>query len=132
MAYMNQEIKARIAPAVKTILAKYGVKGSLRVEDHMTLVLNIRSGRLDFINNCNKVTLANWPTAHPVQTYMNINKYHLDSQFEGDCLACLQELLEAMNKFNWDRSDVQTDYFDVGYYVDINIGQWNKPYTWEK
>jgi hypothetical protein len=30
---------------------------------------------------------------------------------------------------NHDRSDIQSDYFDVGWYVDINIGRWNKPYA---
>ena len=34
-----------------------------------------------------------------------------------------------MNDGNHDRSDPQSDYFDVGWYVDVNIGKWNKPYT---
>jgi hypothetical protein len=29
---------------------------------------------------------------------------------------------------NHDRSDIQTDYFDVGWYKSVNIGTWNKPY----
>jgi hypothetical protein len=37
-----------------------------------------------------------------------------------------------MNGGNHDNSDVQTDYFDVGWYVDVNIGSWDKPYTLEK
>ncbi len=28
----------------------------------------------------------------------------------------------------YDNSDIMTDYFDVAWYVDINIGKWNKPY----
>jgi hypothetical protein len=24
-----------------------------------------------------------------------------------------------------------TDYFDVGWYIDINVGKWNKPYQFE-
>jgi hypothetical protein len=31
----------------------------------------------------------------------------------------------------YDRSDVQTDYFDTAYYMDVNVGQWNKPYIFE-
>jgi hypothetical protein len=30
---------------------------------------------------------------------------------------------------NWDNSDISTDYFDVNYYFDINIGKWNKPFV---
>ena len=51
MAYMNQERKAVIAAALKPILAKYGVKGSLSVRNHMTICLNIKSGKIDFIEN---------------------------------------------------------------------------------
>jgi len=25
-----------------------------------------------------------------------------------------------------------TDYFNVGWYIDVNIGKWNKPYVIEK
>ena len=34
-----------------------------------------------------------------------------------------------MDVGNYDNSDVQTDYFDTGWYIDINIGSWDKPYT---
>jgi hypothetical protein len=33
-----------------------------------------------------------------------------------------------MNTGNWDESDIQTDYFNVGWYVDVKIGSWQKPY----
>jgi hypothetical protein len=36
-----------------------------------------------------------------------------------------------MNDGNWDKSDIQSDYFNVGWYVDVNIGKWNKPYVRE-
>ena len=30
--------------------------------------------------------------------------------------------------FWYDRVHAQVDYFDTAYYVDVNIGQWKKPY----
>ena len=42
-----------------------------------------------------------------------------------DVLARAVEIGQA---YNWDNSDIQTDYFDVNYYFDINIGKWNKPF----
>ena len=48
MAYMSQERKAQIAPAVKAILKRYGVKGTLST-DRYSLSLNIKSGPMDFI-----------------------------------------------------------------------------------
>jgi hypothetical protein len=51
MAYMSQEKKAKIAPVVKSILKKYNIRATLAVRDHMTLVLNIRQGEIDFVEN---------------------------------------------------------------------------------
>jgi len=31
----------------------------------------------------------------------------------------------------YDNSDAQTDYFDTAYYVDVNVGKWDKPYIVE-
>jgi hypothetical protein len=33
-----------------------------------------------------------------------------------------------MNNGNWNNSRIEVDYFDVGWYIDVNIGKWNKPY----
>lgn len=129
MAYMDQTTKAKIAPTIKAICAKYGVKASLAVRNHSTLVLNIKSGSLDFIRNFNKVTESTRPDyVKPAVDHLDVNHYHMQRQFSGRNLQCLRELYLAMNAGNHDNSDVQTDYFDVGWYVDINVGKWNKPY----
>jgi len=135
MAYMSQERKAKIAPAVKSILKRYGVKGTLAVRNHMTLVLNIKSGTLDFIKDFNE-TVSNDPTwrgATLSQTYISVNPYHYSSHFGDKVIKkFLDEVLRALNDGNHDNSDIQTDYFDVGWYVDVNIGKWDKPYILEK
>ena len=100
MAYVNQELKARIAPQVKQVLAKWGLKGSLSVNHHSTLVLRIRSGKLNFIANCNKNTKINYPGSPMATTCIGVNRYHLNSQFDGACLQCVQELMDALNQFN--------------------------------
>ena len=42
----------------------------------------------------------------------------------------LSELLKAMKGTKWyNKSDAMVDYFDIAYYMDINIGKWNKPYV---
>ena len=127
MAYMNQDKKAKIAPKVKSILKKYGVKGTLGVHNHSTLVLNVSSGPIDFISNFNKVNEDKWPVIK-AENYLGINPYWYQEHFSGKALSFLKELLPAMNDGNHDRSDIQSDYFDVGWYVDVNIGRWDKPY----
>ena len=133
MAYMNQERKAERAPAIKAILKKYNVKGSLAVRNHMTLVLNIKSGAIDFIGNFNKTVSSDFYLSArgftPAEKSLDVNPYHYQNHFSGDAKAFMQEVFAVMNSGNHDRSDIQSDYFDVGWYVDVNVGQWNKPYA---
>ena len=133
MAYMSQEKKAKIAPKIKAILAKYKVKGSLAVRNHMTLCLNLKSGSIDFIANSNTVCgNSHYQVASGFKPstsgYDQVNPYHFKDHYDGKALAFMQEVFHAMNDGNHDRSDIQSDYFDVGWYVDVNIGKWNKPY----
>jgi len=125
MAYMNQEKKATIAPQVKAILKKYNVKASLAVRNHSTLVLNVKQGPIDFINDFGNSEDA-------AKFGIQVNPYWYQEHFVGKSREFLTEVITAMNVGNHDRSDIQSDYFDVGWYVDVNIGQWNKPYALEK
>ena len=141
MAYMNQDKKATIAPAVKAVLKKYGIKGTLAVRNHSTLVLNIKSGSIDFVENFistdanvmhgRKMSQDQIDYLRKNQS-MDVNPYWYKEHFSGKAKSFLSELLPIMNNGNHDNSDIQTDYFDVGWYVDVNIGKWNKPYILEK
>lgn len=126
MAYMNQETKAKIAPKVKKILGKYKLKGSLAVRNYTTLVLNIKSGPIDFIGNLNRDIPED--SNRRAKDCVDVNVYHIGSHYTGIAAKALTELRAALNAGNHDNSDIQTDYFDVGWYVDINVGKWNKPY----
>jgi hypothetical protein len=133
MAYMSQEKKAKIAPVVKAICQKYGIKATLAVDNHSSLVLNIKSGEINFIGNTNRVCgNDHYQVARgfePItQQYLQVNTYHVASHFDGKAQDFLTEVLAAMNDGNHDNSDISTDYFDVGWYVNVNVGRWNKPY----
>lgn len=133
MAYVSQDLKKTLAVNVKAICKKFNVKGSLSVRNHSTLVLNVRSGAIDFIDSFNKTCGSkHYYTEHgwtPAKDHISINPYHYEDHFSGKALAFLKEVMIAMNRGNHDNSDIQTDYFDVGWYVDINIGRWNQPYV---
>jgi len=131
MAYMSQETKAKIAPKIKAILARNGLKGTLAVRNYSTLVLNIKAGKIDFIKNFNETCQTEFGrrvSFTPATTSIDVNPYHFRDHFSGKAKQALEQLLAAMQEGNWDKSDVQTDYFNVGWYVDVNIGKWNKPY----
>lgn len=132
MAYVSQDLKKSLAPKIKAICKKYGVKATLAVRGHSTLVLNVSQGKIDFIDNFNKtVGASTWYTRNgftPAKDHLDVNPYHFKDQFNGRALAFIKEVHAAMMTGNHDHSDIQTDYFNVGWYVDINIGRWNKPY----
>ena len=129
MAYMSQERKAQISPVVKDILKKYNVKGSLSVRNHMTLCLTIKSGPIDFIENYLAGT-APGDSADYVRSCgsLQVNTYWVQDHFTDIAKAFLTEVVAAMNGGNWNESDIQSDYFNVGWYIDVSIGNWNKPY----
>jgi hypothetical protein len=124
---MSQEKKAKIAPVIKAICKKYNIKASLAVRNHSTLVLNVKQGDIDFVGNFNQVTGGSLH-GNRVES-IQVNPYWFHDHFDGKAKAFLTEVLAAMNVGNHDRSDIQTDYFDVGWYVDVNIGRWNQPYA---
>jgi hypothetical protein len=137
MAYISQEKKAKIAPKVKAICAKYGVKATLAIHHHSTLMLNIKSGTIDFIGNSNEVCSNDtWQSGRGFRPntsgYDRINPYHFKSHYSGVALNFLTEVYAAMMEGNHDNSDIQSDYFDVGWYVEVNIGKWNKAYDLQK
>lgn len=142
MAYMSQETKAKIVAAVKPILKKYGLKGTFAVRNHSTIVLNIKSGKIDFVENY-IATDANVSHGRKMaqdqidyirkNKSLDVNPYWFHEHFSGNAKKALTEIFAAMKKAgNWfDNSDAQIDYFHTAYYVDVNIGKWNKPYQVE-
>ena len=117
MAYVSQDDKAKLAPAIKKVLSKYGMKGSISIRHHSTLVVTLQSGAIDFKDYSHG------------DGYIQVNTYHIDSHYTGKAKYFLNELLAAMkgpDYFNND--DAMTDYFHRSHYTDINVGKWNKPY----
>ena len=117
MAYVSQKDKAELAPAIKKVLSKYGMKGSISIRHHSTLVVTLQSGAIDF----GEYTHGDG--------YIQVNVYHIERHYKGKAQKFLTELLAAMKGPVWfDKSDSMTDYFHVKHYCDINVGKWNKPY----
>lgn len=119
MAYMNQEKKAKIAAVLKPILKKYGLKGTLSVRNHMTIVLTLTEGKIDFAKDGNM----------DMKFGIQVNPYWYQDHFTGQAKQALSEIIPAMYSADYyDNSDAQIDYFDTAYYVDVNVGKWNKQY----
>ena len=132
MAYVSPEMKAKIAPVIKALCAKYGVKGTLAVRHNSTLVLNIRQGDIDFIGNVNAVakTRPGHDTNFVARDYLSVNVYHVENNYTGRAKEFLLRAVAALKGEDYfDHSDMMTDYFHCSHYVDINVGKFDKPYA---
>jgi hypothetical protein len=133
MAYVSQEMKAKIAPVVKKICAKYGVKATLAVRNHSSLVLNIKASKIDFIANSNRVCGNDHYHASNgfkpnTSGYCDVNVYHYKSHYDGEALKFLKEIIPALQGPDYyDETDLMTDYFSCSHYYYINIGRWDRP-----
>lgn len=124
MAYVDQNKKALIAKALKPVIPQ-GWKYSLSVRHHMAIVLTIYSAPFDLIRAFKKSDHFNPETA----THTEVNPYHYRTHLDDECVAdVFEQIFAALNTNNHDNSDLMTDYFDVGHYVDVHIGRWNKPF----
>lgn len=119
MAFVDQSKKAIIANALKQVMP-HGWKYSLAVEHHMTLVLTIVSAPIDLINEC----LKKYEGRHLI-----INCNRVEDSFVGEVRMQMNAIVDAMNTGNHNRSDTMTDYFDVGHYITVQLGRWDKPFV---
>ena len=136
MAYISQADKAKIAAKIKPLLAKYGVKGTLSIRNHSAIVLTLKSGKIDFFGNTNRVCANSGRMNHGWQPNTSgnasVNRYWFHEHYDGAAKAFLTEAYKALMSADWyDNSDAMTDYFNTAYYMDINIGKWDKPYIVE-
>lgn len=119
MAYITQEKKKEKALLLKPLLKEYGIKATLSISNHSKLHLNIKSGPLAFLSQYNKGREK--PRNYATVTYCL-------EKFEGKEREFLEKASKIIEEGNHNNSNSMTDYFDIGYFTEINIGQFDKPY----
>lgn len=136
MAYMNQETKAKIVAALKPILAQYGIKATFSVRSHMSFVMTIKSGKIDFIENyCDTVSRMTGDRASNIhwirdKQHIDINQYWFQEHFTGKAKEFLEKVFKNIKSGGewFDESDIMTDYFHTAFYINVSVGTWDKPY----
>lgn len=123
MAYVSKELKKELVAKLKPIMKEYGVRATYKVRHHSKLEINIRSGELFEVANEDSMTIygvGNEPSKGTIESFGSDSKE----------IELLKKIFDIVNERNYDNSDVMTDYFDVGFYWEINIGTWDKPYSY--
>lgn len=125
MAYVSKEKKAKIAEALKAVVPA-GWRYSLAVRHHRTIVMTVTSAPFDLIRAFKKTEYRD-PER---ETHLQVNPYHYRDHIDDQCVAdVLDRIMGALNTDNHDRSDRMTDYYDVGHYVELNIGKYDRPFV---
>lgn len=114
MAYMNQTKKSEIAALLKEVVPA-DWKYSLAVRNLSVLVMTIRSAPVDLIE-----------AIYPGRNDVTVTAQTCRDMKDRDLAATFEKILSALNTGNYDRSDSQSDYFDVGHYVYLKVGHWDK------
>ena len=132
MAYVNQELKARIKAALKPIMPA-DWKWSLAVRNHSTIVLTISAAPADLLGEIERCAQAN-AEREGRQNYFrkdgghaDLNVYHFRRALD-EHVELFARIIDALNTDNFDNSDLMSDYHHVGHYVTVQIGRWDKAF----
>jgi len=114
-AYVSKEKTKQVREDLKKLFPQY--RFSVRREHYSSLYVAILSGPIQLLTDENN-------------SYEDVNEYYIDNHYQDrpEVRDFLKEVLKVINIGNWDRSDIMTDYFDVGFYIHLSIGKWDKPY----
>ena len=117
MAYIStEEVKVIREELKKNFPSRLGWKLSIVRRDYLSLSISIIQAPFELRNDQNNA-------------YEPVNQYWIESRENTQSIPPLKKIFEIANKNNYNRSDVQSDYFDVGYYLNISIGHFGKPFT---
>jgi len=125
VAHMKQEKKKVIRDRLKAVVPR-AWRWTLGVRNHSTIVLKILVADVDLI----AMIEENRGNGFRSMTDCSISgKSDMGCYFSGETLDVMKKIQDALNTGNYDNSDTQSDYFDVGHYVDICIGTWDKEFV---
>lgn len=127
MAYINQEMKREIAANLKKVIPT-GWKYTVGIRNHSELVLTFRAGPTALATVPAHWDYNNIYVEQEVVDHRTINPYYLKDNLLPELQETFAKIVGAMNTGNWDNSDPMTDYFDVGFYIKLSVGEWDKPY----
>lgn len=133
MAYFNQDKKKVLVQQLKEKFP--GWKFSLKVIHQSVVVVQIKSAPINLVAEYMATCSPEQREYIDCNSSFQLNHYWLHTYFSGETLSEMQRLMDVINlrdtKYaNHNRTDVQADYFDVGYYVNLVLGQGDKPFVY--
>lgn len=62
--------------------------------------------------------------------YLQLNQYYIndDTRLTDDARRVISDMHDYLMSYNFDDSDIMSDYFCVNFYAHFSIGKWNQPF----
>lgn len=116
MAYINAEKTDKFRKEIKAAFPDF--KFSVTNEHHSTICISIMEAPIQMLDEG--------------KTYEDVNTYYIKDHYKDKPAICevLEKIHEICYRGNHNNSDLMTDYFDVGWYISITIGKWDKPFKY--
>jgi hypothetical protein len=122
--YNVAEIAKKVRAFIKSNYPKS--KYSVQKKDNTLNVKLMKSPKMPFTDEYRRTDYDY------LGSYWSVNHHSIerDERLEDWIKEEFQHIVNYANQWNWDRSDIQTDYFDVNFYWNLGIGAWNKPFEY--
>jgi hypothetical protein len=126
MAYIKKEEISAIRNELKKRFGHTGLKFGVKNRHHSSVHVTIKAGPIDFSD-----------IYRDGDEYADINIYHLQNY--GQHTPFFEELEKIIKTApalaeggrEWfDKSDMMTDYFHTAFYIDLDVGSYDKPYVY--
>lgn len=114
MAYISTQKVAEIRSTLKKEFPN--IKFSVVCRNHTSVSVSILKAPYDFR-----------PDSLKDEKYLSVNSHWFQNHGYKH-QQILKRIIDIANEGNYDNSDIMTDYFDVGWYFDLSIGKWDKPF----
>ena len=120
MSYISTEDVKKIRVALKNEFGKKLKFGVRKSAGGHSVSVTIKSGTVDFSDIMRNNTYDQ----------VQVNQYHLQNYgVHKSLFEKIVEIIKTAPSNKWyDNSDAMIDYFDVAFYFDLNVGDWNNPY----
>jgi hypothetical protein len=65
--------------------------------------------------------------------YFSVNQYFIDEDhaLTDEAKEVMKKVKKITDNYNYDNSDIQSDYFDVNFYLSLYIGEYDRPYVYK-
>ncbi len=130
MAYIKTEEVSAIRNELKKRFGHTGLKFGVKKQHHSSVHVTIKAGPIDFSD----IYKDHYGSG---DHYAQVNVYHLSNY--GQHQPFFEEVLKIIKTApalaeggrEWfDKSDIMTDYFHTAFYINLNVGEYDKPYVY--